>query len=77
MWWIALIPLYLLVALAVARFCHLNHRLDEASLDYFSVLEVERRAERALSRARLETGRVSHERGDVEAPEPEQVAAAR
>jgi hypothetical protein len=52
MWLLAIVPVYLAVALLIARFCRLNTRLDETMSDYFSVLEAERRAEVALDRAR-------------------------
>lgn len=54
MWLMALIPVYLLVALVIARFCHLNSRLDQAALEYWTVLEAEERAEDVLTRARSE-----------------------
>ena len=52
MWLLAFVPVYLVVALLIARFCRLNTHLDETMSDYFSVLEAERRAEAALDRAR-------------------------
>ncbi len=57
MWLLALIPLYLALAFAVARFCQLNTRLDETMSDYFSVIEAERRAEVVLDSARRELSR--------------------
>jgi len=57
MWLLALIPIYLALAYAVARFCQLNSRLDETMSDYFSVVEAERRAELALDSARRELSR--------------------
>lgn len=57
MWLLALIPIYLAVAFAVARFCQLNSRLDETMSDYFSMVQAERRAELALESARQELSR--------------------
>ena len=65
MWLLAFVPVYLIAALLIARFCRLNTRLDETMSDYFSVLEAERRAEAALDRARQQLVRSRSEVAEV------------
>jgi hypothetical protein len=62
-WLLALLPVYVAFALVIARFCHLNQRLDDEVAGYFQMLAAERRAEEALSRARR------HSRRNVPAPD--------
>jgi hypothetical protein len=69
MWLLAFVPVYLVVALLIARFCRLNTRLDETMSDYFSVIEAERRAEAALDRAREQLARTREAAAEVRGEE--------
>ena len=69
MWLLAFVPVYLIAALLIARFCRLNTRLDETMSDYFSVLEAERRAEAALDRARQQLVRSRAEAAEARGEE--------